>query len=369
LLAGKPGVRALDASLGARYSHYSNFGDSTPLQAGLRWNIVRAFTVRGSYAQVFRAPGTLDLFAQQSQVLDYEIDPCGNNPSPAQRRNCAAAGVPGGSYAQAAEPYPVFTGGNPHLAPESGSTWTAGALLQLRQFDALQASLDFWRIRLDHAIGSVDDGTIINDCADSGSPDACRLIARRADGSIASVDAQTANLTRYTVRGMDMSLSASLPLRHGVVAAHLSATWLGAFDVTQFQNGTSAQIAGTYDADSEVSWPRWRGQATLDWLLAPWMVSYSGHYIDSFRECGDKNPSLFDVPFFTDQDCRTVESRVFHDLSASYRFASGVKLTMAVENLLNTDPPRINLSPTDNTDPSIYPLLGRSYAARALYSF
>jgi outer membrane receptor protein involved in Fe transport len=369
LLAGAPGARALDASLGARYSHYSNFGDTTPLQAGLRWNIVRALTVRGSYAQVFRAPGTLDLFAQQAQVLDYEIDPCGNNPSPAQRRNCVAAGVPGGSYAQAAEPYPVYTGGNPQLAPESGSTWTAGALLQLREFDALQASLDFWRIRLDHAIGSVDDATIINDCADSGSPDACRLITRHADGSIASVDAQTANLTRYTVRGIDLSLSASQPLGHGVVAAHLSATYLGAFDVTQFQNGTSSQIAGTYDADTEVSWPRWRAQATLDWLLGPWMLSYSGHYIDSFRECGDKNPALFDVPFFTAQDCRTVESRVFHDLSASYRFASGVRLTAAVENLFDTDPPRINLSPTDNTDPSIYPLLGRSYAVRVLYSF
>ena len=243
------------------------------------------------------------------------------------------------------------------------------ALLQLREFDALQASLDFWRIRLDHAIGSVDDATIINDCADSGSPDACRLITRHADGSIASVDAQTANLTRYTVRGIDLSLSASQPLGHGVVAAHLSATYLGAFDVTQFQNGTSSQIAGTYDADTEVSWPRWRAQATLDWLLGPWMLSYSGHYIDSFRECGDKNPALFDVPFFTAQDCRTVESRVFHDLSASYRFASGVKLTAAVENLFNTDPPRINLSPTDNTDPSIYPLLGRSYAVRVLYAF
>jgi len=99
------------------------------------------------------------------------------------------------------------------------------------------------------------------------------------------------------------------------------------------------------------------------------MLSYSGHYIDSFRECGDKNPALFDVPFFTAQDCRTVESRVFHDLSASYRFASGVRLTAAVENLFDTDPPRINLSPTDNTDPSIYPLLGRSYAVRVLYSF
>jgi outer membrane receptor protein involved in Fe transport len=58
LLAGEPGVRALDISLGARYSHFSNFGNATPLQAGLHWNIVRALTVRGSYAQVFRAPGT-----------------------------------------------------------------------------------------------------------------------------------------------------------------------------------------------------------------------------------------------------------------------------------------------------------------------
>jgi outer membrane receptor protein involved in Fe transport len=152
------------------------------------------------------------------------------------------------------------------------------------------------------------------------------------------------------------------------VDARLAATYLGAFDITRFQNGTTSDVGGTYDMNTEVSWPRWRAQAALDWANGPWGVSYSAQFIDSFRECGDKNPFFLFVPFFTAQDCRTVESRIFHDVSASYRFAHGLKLTAAVENLLDTDPPRINLSPTDNTDPSLYPLLGRTYAVRVVYS-
>jgi iron complex outermembrane receptor protein len=370
LLADEPGARALGVSLGARYSHFSNFGDTIPLQAGLHWNVARALTVRGSYAEAFRAPSTFELFETQTQALGGATDPCGNNPAPVQRRNCLAAGVPRGSYTQSAEDaYQVLTGGNPKLTAETGSTWTAGALLDLRQFYGLQASLDYWSVRLDHAIGTVDDQTILSDCADSGSPDACRLITRNPDGSIAAVDARTANLTRYTVHGIDLSLSTSHPLGHGKIDAHVTATHLGAFDITQFQNGTSSDIAGTYDMNTEVSWPRWRAQAALDWARGPWGASYSAQYIDSFRECGDKNPGFLGVPFFTAEDCRTVESRIFHDLSASYRFAHGPKVTAAVENLLDTYPPRINLSPTDNTDPSIYTLLGRAYSVRVVYSF
>jgi iron complex outermembrane receptor protein len=370
LLAEKTGARALVATLGARYSHFSNFGDTTPFQTGLRWSVAPALTFRGGYAKSFRAPSTLDLFATQSQGVDGASDPCGNDPTPTQRRNCLAAGVPGGSYTQSNPMlYRVLSGGNPQLAPETGATWTAGTLLDLREFYGVQASLDFWRIALDHAIGSVNDMTIVNECADSGSPDACRLITRLPDGSITSVDARTANFARYTVRGVDLSLSASYPLGGGKINAHLAATYLGAFDITHFQNGTNSNVAGTYDMNTEVSWPRLRGQAALDWTRGPWGLSYSAQYIDSFRECGDKNPIFLDVPFFTAQDCRTVQSRIFHDVSAFYHFAHGLKVSAAVENLLDTDPPRINLSPTDNTDPSIYPLLGRSYVLRLQYSF
>jgi iron complex outermembrane recepter protein len=369
LLAGKPGARELVASLGARYSHFSDFGDTTPLQAGLRWNVVRALTFRGSYADAFRAPSTLDLFETQTEGVGGAADPCGNNPTPAQRRNCQAAGVPGGSYIQP-DPslYRLLSGGNPQLAPETGSTWSAGVLLDLRQFYGVEASLDYWRILLDHAIDTVDDLTILNECANSGSPDACRLITRRPDGSVAAVDARTANLARYAEHGIDLSLSTSHPLWRGKLDAHLAATYLGAFDITRFQNGTTSDVAGTYDTDTEVSWPRWRAQAGMDWARGPWGISYGAQFINSFRECGDKNPFFLFVPFFTAQECRTVESRIFHDVSASYRFAHGLKVTAAVENLLNTDPPRINLSPTDNTDPSIYPLLGRIYAVRVVYS-
>ena len=69
LLAGKPFARKLDAVIGSRYSHYSNFGGTTNSQLGLRWKPIDDLLVRANTAQGFRAPAITELFqgAEQSQ--------------------------------------------------------------------------------------------------------------------------------------------------------------------------------------------------------------------------------------------------------------------------------------------------------------
>jgi outer membrane receptor protein involved in Fe transport len=363
LLADLPAARALDATLGARYSRFSAFGATTTYQGGIRWSPVRGFNIRGGYAKVFRAPTTLNLYATQSAEFDILSDPCGSNPSPAQQINCAAHGVPGGSYVEGDRPVvPITLGGNPHLVPERGDTWTAGLLVELPWLDGSQATLDYYRVRLNNAIDAGNDGTIVNECANSGASGACGLITRAADGSIIHIDTRYANLSRLSTDGADFSvrLSKNLP-RLGTLSGKLAASYLADFQRTSFVGGATTALAGT--TDGNVSWPRWRAQASVDWTSNGWTASYSARYLGHMHECGDN------YEFLQPSDCRVVDDRIYHSVTASHRWSSGITVSMYVTNIANTPPPRINLSSNANTDPAIYDVLGRVYSVRLEYSF
>jgi outer membrane receptor protein involved in Fe transport len=83
-------------------------------------------------------------------------------------------------------------------------------------------------------------------------------------------------------------------------------------------------------------------------------------------ECGDKN---FFLAFLAPTDCRRVSARLYHDISATYRMAGGLRLSGAIENIADARPPRVNLSYTANTDPTLHSVLGRSYTVGVQYEF
>jgi iron complex outermembrane receptor protein len=363
LLAELPAARALDASIGARYSRFSAFGATTTYEGGIRWNPAKPVTMRGAYARVFRAPSTLNLYATQSAEFGIIADPCGLEPSPAQQINCAANGVPGGSYAQVPlSPIEVTLGGNPELVPETGDKWTAGLLLELPWLDGSRVTLDYYRARLDHAIDIRAGDTIANECADSGASGACGLIDREADGSIRRIDTRYANLSRLSTDGIDFSVQGAKTLpRLGTLSGSLTTNYLADFQRTSFVGGATEALAGT--TDGFVSWPRWRGQASVDWAWNGWSASYYIRYIGHMRECGD------DLTFLEPDDCRVVDDRLYHGVTASRHWSSGITASAYVSNIANTLPPRINRSSNANTDAAIYDVLGRVYSVRLSYAF
>ncbi len=347
-------VRALDMTVGARHSRFSAFGNNTAVQGGLRWNVTRSVSVRGGYSEVFRAPGTSELFASQLEQTRPIRDPCGDDPSPEQQRNCVAAGVPGGSYVDPTPGTHVLFGGNPDLDAEHGNTWTAGIALDWR---ALHVSLDYWHVKLHDAISFPEPEQITFDCANTGQAESCGLISRFDDGSISEIDSRALNLSNQSVSGLDLAVSLSRKLSWGEIAVQVLGTYLQDAKFQQSPASPTVDVAGTY-ADF-VAWPEQRIQATLDVRRNAWRVSYTAHYIDSLEECGDKD---FLFGFLEPDDCRRIEDRLYHDVSAHLELGGGFSMQAGIENLADTDPPRINLSDSANTDPTTYPLLGRTWS-------
>ena len=109
LLKDKPAVRALNLSLGIRYSDYSTFGDTTNSQFKLEYRPVKDILLRASFAEVFRAPTITDLARAPTANAPTFTDPCNGltaaqvnsnaNLAPRMRRCAAGWQLPAAEWA------------------------------------------------------------------------------------------------------------------------------------------------------------------------------------------------------------------------------------------------------------------------------
>ena len=120
----------------------------TTWQAGLRWQLAEELTLRANYGEVLRAPSLAELYEPPVYVEQFALDPCGNDPTPTQRANCAANGVPGGAYVQDGWGAIAVYGGNPELEPETGHTLGAGLVYTPVWANGLSASVDYFQANL-----------------------------------------------------------------------------------------------------------------------------------------------------------------------------------------------------------------------------
>ena len=196
------------------------------------------------------------------------VDPCGHDPTPEQRVNCAANGVPGGSYVQSDNDiHLVSAGGNPALEPEQGHSFNVGVEWEpVRERWNLRA--DYFQTRLDDFISAREPELILAECVNQGAAVACDNIERFEDGSLDSIDTRKSNFGRVTVAGIDLAAQLHVPVRGGDVGARLIATHLLEHESQIFEGGTTISNAGR--ANGGMLLPRWRALGGVDWTHGDW---------------------------------------------------------------------------------------------------
>jgi outer membrane receptor protein involved in Fe transport len=365
VLADLPGAEALNLTAGARYSDFSTFGSVTTWQGGLLYRPQAQLTLRAGYGRVFRAPPITNLYESNLMEGTLAEDPCGNDPTPEQRANCAAAGVPGGSYVQGEfESTPVVVGGNRDLEPEEGDSLSAGLTLAPSAVPGLSISLDWWRTELDDLITLAPDASLmLQGCADDGAAEACRRVTRFPDGSIELIDARHFNAASVAAEGYDFDLSYSRDLGPGMLDTRIMLTYLASRELQPFAESDAVDTAGLrYFFES---FPEWRGLGFVGYAAGPWSASWQVQYIGEIEEC-DESEFLPPDAFL---GCRTIEAAWYHDLRLSYEMGRGLGVALGVTNLTDEQPPRVNFNAAANTDPATYRLLGRTYIASLSYRF
>ena len=369
ILKETPGFYSLEASGAVRHSNYSTSGSSTTYTITGLWKPVRDLLFRGSYATGFRAPSLGELFGGRSRFDLPVNDPCSNiagspyQASATVRANCAADGVPiSGSYAEDPGQVPVITQGNRNLKPEKSKSFLVGAVYspswaRSNGFaSAFSLELNYYDIQVNQAIAALDANVTLNNCALLGNASSCALITRTGNGFINQIDGTLLNLDSIKTRGLDfIGNYRSQKGPAGTFGVHVNATWLLKYVLSASNGFVVLNRRGTERGSPDQAFPKFKGNATVDWTLGDFGASVTGRYVDKVVESGAAN---------------TLNSRFYTDLQLIYTPSAldrRVSFAAGVNNLFNQDPPGCFTCSVNNFDPTTYDVPGQFGYLRVSY--
>ncbi|HEV7490721.1 MAG TPA: TonB-dependent receptor [Rhodanobacteraceae bacterium] len=381
LLADMTAVKSLDLSLASRYSDYSTFGSTTNNKIGLRWQVVDDLTLRGTWAEGFRAPSIGELFGSVSRFDDTILDPC-SSATGQTATNCAALGVPPG-FTQRNPQISVQTGGNPNLQPETSDSWTWGAVYsptfaenstwsQKTDFE-----LTFYKIKLLDAIQALDAQTQLTRCVATLDPVFCNGITRATSGDINAFNNTLLNLGRIDTRGLDFGANWLSPeMSFGHFGAYWQTTYTSKY--VAVANGTGLQeprTVGIEVTDSGI--PRIRSTLALTWGYESWTAGWTMRYLSSLKEdCGagagfDVCDSPDDLSGGRTNGTHHLGAVTYHDIRASWKVPVQYDFSVAggINNVFAKDPPVCLSCSLNGYDASTYDLPGRFWYVEASIKF
>ena len=366
ILKDLPGVQALNVTAGVRYSDYSidTIGDDTNAQFKVEYRPVSDLLVRGSYAQVFRAPTILDLSKAPSQDSPTFSDPCTNltpaalAASPGLQRACV--GVPTtGDFSQ---PQSQITGliiGSPDLKPETGDVTTFGVVYDPNFVEGLSLTVDYWKYKIEDLITPLDPNFAVEQCVDTGTY--CELMFRYPSTSPNAGEFQVfqepiVNLGVLETDGIDFGVKYSLrDTPAGSFNVTLDVTRINSYENTPSPGAAAVEIAGTFDRQFG-NYAKWRGLMGVGWAMGGFDGLLSLRYIHSLKIIGPDGG-------LTDEPPLNIGSMTYIDATVGYTFPTDTKIQVGGINLADKQPPILfqNNVINANTDVSTYDLLGRRW--------
>jgi outer membrane receptor protein involved in Fe transport len=454
IVSDRPFFDELQLEGGIRRSHYTlnvkgaipqllptgavpstGFNTTTWKLAG-SWAPVRDIKIRAAYNRAVRAPNISELFSPAVVGLtNLGTDPCAGAQTPAQvtAKNplnvnlsnpdfaaiCLAQGAPAATIGSitnptAAQANGTFSG-SLALKPEIADTWTVGAVMRPRFIPGLNATVDYYNIKINKAITTPTPNDIIQACfgnvtAASAASPACLGIRRdpiagTLDGDPATTGGLPFPLTnqgRIATDGIDFTVDYRRNIGAVMGAPAKIALTLGgnytlhnkfqAINITtaQFPNQSlNRECAGFYSINcSPNSKFTFTERTTLS--LGRVDLSVLWRYIGKMRiepeqmkddiaaavDAGCADPTGADPDgCVIDPQFRKISAKSYFDLTARFNVNEHFDLTFTVMNLFDKNPPIVGNSVgsttfnSGNTFPSTYDPLGRRFAAGARIKF
>jgi iron complex outermembrane receptor protein len=396
------GARELSLELGYRRTDNDPSNDVDTWKALIDWQVVDRVRVRGGRQVANRAPNIGELFQSQEQFAPFSLfqgDPCSElnpatlpytaNPSlntagpgaAAQVRALCerlmgptgAANYYGGDTPQPSgfvSPRISNLSGNPNLRSEEAKTATLGVVAELTERARL--TFDYWRIELDDMIAPQVPDTLYREClsADTNptySPThpSCQLIVRNpTNGAIATVDITYTNEAAADLAGYDLQFDWSTDgIGPGALNLNVLATITDRWITQVNPDSPRLDFTGT-TGPSDVRGVNqfaydYRLFTTVGYAAANWGVTLRWRHLPSIAPEGTirTQAEYVDTPSYD-----------IFDVSARYTLADRYNLRFGVDNLLDKEPPIVNLrtvaegyTQTGVTNPAFYDVLGRRY--------
>ncbi len=355
LLNDMPAAQDLTFNASARYTDVDSFGDDTTWKAGFNWQITDSVRFRANRGTSFRTPALFELFlANQTSFGSTRIDPCirygqelaDGNISQVVADNCAAdpAGL-APDYTGGTISPTIITGGGFGILSAETSEMTSIGLIWQPSFADLSISIDYFDIKIENEVDQLGSTRIVSECYESdtgfafgGTEPLCALFDRSLPNSgIDNIRDSYINIAEQTNRGIDFNIRYGHDLGEwGDLQIDLEAN-------RQIEDERALFADDVDDLNDLPGDPVWVGNYTFALQRGPLIVTYNGRYVG-----GASADRFFPDDLATLQGeevrvVRTVDSVLYHDLSASYYFEdTGITALLGVANLLDEEPPQLS---------------------------
>ncbi|WP_241906485.1 TonB-dependent receptor [Shewanella sp. 10N.286.51.B7] len=356
LLADKPLAKAVDLTAAVRYSHFDTFGSDTNYKLGLQWMLNDQLTLRTTKSTAFRVPNIPELFGGISQGSMNTTDPCSDwsqlDPSSNRFANCQAAGVSMDFNHEGT----ILTdrGGNADLQPEEADTFTVGVVWDVSFIEGLNVTLDYYDIKIENAINSVNGSSKLAACYDSAnmSHPFCNdehFIRDEQTGEITYLQTQLGNAATEEVSGVDLAMFYQKDFGEFTTNTSFEVSYLDEYNLQTYEGAPVEERAGTIGYDG--SYTKWRSNLYFDIAKDDWRFGYNIQYIgeadDQYAAAGDIGDS--------------VDAVTYHNTQLYYQLTRSLGFTAGIDNLFDKQAPYHQSYTDGNTNTMTYDLMGRRY--------
>ncbi|MBS0473911.1 MAG: TonB-dependent receptor [Proteobacteria bacterium] len=347
LLSDRPFFHRLELEGALRYSHYSSIGNTTAWKLGGTWAPVRDIAFRGTWSRAVRAPNIGELYGARSQTFEFIDDPCGQSylihGTQYRVANCqtllSGLGVanPGAYNDTRSVNIPGYSGGNPNVKQEAAKTWTAGVVLQPRFIPRLVLTADWYDIRIENAINTVDAQTVADLCVDQPTlaNQYCAAITRQNGGQnagfITGFEVGPVNVANFRTAGLDVMLDYRIPTeRLGTFSVHMVGNYLNKL--------TFIPIPGSPPVDSSEQpyAPKYQASVDLGWKMGRVKVSYGIDYFSKVYRY--KRQTVATDPDIVAPQYLKLKPRWQHDINVGVDVNDDFEFFGGVRNLFDQKP-------------------------------
>lgn len=375
LVEKKPFIDSLEVSGSYRYSDYSTGPTTSTYGFGVEWAVVKEARLRGTYQRAVRAATLNELFTAQSVSLGGPTnDPCTGPKPTASAAACANTGVTAAQYGRldqnTTNQYNSLGGGNPSVNPEKGTTYTFG--LALNPIKNFNATIDYFNIKVEDQIGSVDPTIALNQCLSTANPLYCNLIKRNSEGSLWTNDqgyvvTALTNIGATKTSGIDLGAAYAYKIGSlGSLGFTLNGTILTKLELEPVPGLGKYDCKGLYGVSCGTSNPTWRHKFRTSWDT-PWNVSIAAtwRHFNSVKHDSTSKYELLNSDGPVGAFDAKLKQADYFDLNAAWAVTKGVVLTAGVNNLFDQNPPIFTSSGASgsvangNTFPQVYDAFGR----------
>jgi outer membrane receptor protein involved in Fe transport len=412
LLSDIPAIQQLNLEIGGRISDYSTTGTSYTYKILGDWEVTDWLRLRGGYNRAERAPNIAELFLSAQQTFGFNAvgDVCSQrsnyrisaNPGATGNNAANAANVlamcqaimdrtggpgtaasyygrlvsqqpaPGGSFA-----WPTVVG-NSALEPEKADTFTLGAVIdspfETGALSRLRLTVDWFRIKLDDAIGVQSVGAKFQQCLDPFYNPAAANASQGAAQAAAAVSNPLCQGITYDpapvlgqgnttvtylnngevdISGIDGTLDWAQDIGPGTLTLNAVVNYYLHYRVRELEVNPFVDYTGTFGTNQNglnTGAFEYKILGTIGYGMDNWRLSLQWQHLPAVEDAGEAT-----VP----NDIYGGPEYNLFNLNGAVDINDSINVRFGVDNLFNKRPPLVNWD--TETDLSLGQVRGGSY--------